>query len=59
MASWKGSKPCTNCGRTSGTIYKCTNCGTLGCSNGNCGIGTISKSSHCKTCNKGTETIKI
>ena len=59
MGSWKGTNPCTNCGRKTGTQLKCTNCNTLGCSNGNCGIGAQGKTTHCKICNKGTETVKL
>ena len=30
-----------------------------GCSNGNCGIGQVANTSHCKTCNKGTKTVRL
>ena len=45
MGSWSSSNPCKNCGRKSGSMLKCTNCQTVGCSNGNCGIGQVAKSS--------------
>lgn len=59
MGNWNNSNPCKNCGRKSGSMLKCTNCGTLGCNNGNCGIGQVAKSSHCKICNKATETVRV
>jgi hypothetical protein len=59
MGSWTSSNPCKNCGRTSGTQLKCTNCNTLGCSNGNCGIGQLGNTSTCKICKKATKTVKL
>ena len=59
MPTWSGSNPCPNCGRKNGSQLKCTNCNTVGCSNGNCGIGGKGKTTHCKRCNKGTETVYL
>ena len=59
MADYSSSRPCPNCGRPRGTPLKCTNCNTVGCSNGNCGIGQQGKTSRCKICGKGTETVKL
>jgi len=33
------SRPCPACGKTAGHAIKCTNCNTVGCSNGNCKHG--------------------
>ena len=59
MGTWQKSNPCPNCGRSGTSQLKCKNCNTTGCSNGNCGIGQVGKTSHCKICNKGTETVKL
>lgn len=55
MASWTSSNPCKNCGRKSGSMVKCTNCGTLGCA---ICIGQVSKSL-CKVCKKTTIKVRV
>jgi len=58
MGSWSSSNPCPKCGRKGGSQLKCTNCNTVGCSNGNCGIG-VPGNTHCKICNKQTKTVRL
>ena len=55
--TYASSRPCPSCGRTSGCAIKCTNCSTVGCSNGNCKNG--GPNSFCKLCNKATKKVKI
>ena len=55
--TYTSSRPCPSCGRTSGYAIKCTNCSTIGCSNGNCKNG--GPNSFCKLCNKATKKVKI
>lgn len=48
---WSSSKPCPNCGKTTGRAVKCGNCVTAGC--GDCiGAVNISTDSYCKNCKK-------
>jgi len=53
--TYTSSRPCPSCGRTSGYAIKCTNCSTVGCSNGNCKNG--GPNSFCKLCNKATKKV--
>jgi len=57
MVMWQSSRPCPSCGRTGVNAIKCTNCQTLGCSNGQCRHG--GSNLFCKVCNKNTKKEKI
>jgi hypothetical protein len=57
MGVWSKSNPCPACGRTGGNQIKCANCGTVGCSDGNCKHG--GPDPHCKICNKQTKKVKL
>jgi hypothetical protein len=57
MTTWQKSNPCPACGRTGVSAIKCTNCNTVGCSNGNCTHGGPNR--FCKVCNKQTEKVKL
>lgn len=57
MTTWQKSNPCPSCGRTGVAAIKCTNCNTVGCSNGNCRHGGPNR--FCKVCNKPTEKVKL
>jgi hypothetical protein len=64
MSTWSANVPCPSCGKgwDGGIKLKCTNCTTLQCSkccNGSSGIGSLSKNSWCKICNKETETATL
>ena len=58
MANWTASQPCPSCGRVGGTRLKCSNCNTVGCSNGNCKTGGTQQS-YCKICSKQTKKVNL
>jgi uncharacterized protein (DUF2237 family) len=58
MANWTAAQPCPTCGRVGGTRVMCSNCNTVGCSNGNCMTGP-SPLGFCKICNKQTKKVKL
>lgn len=55
MGSWSSSNPCKNCGKKSGIMIKCTNCGSLGCPS--C-IGAPGKGM-CRVCKKTVDRVKV
>ena len=55
MGSWTSSNPCKNCGKKSGIMVKCSNCGTLGCP---LCVRSPGKGA-CKLCKKVTDVIKV
>ena len=56
MAMYDRVHVCPNCLEDTGlSVLECSNCHTVGCNRGNCGIGSLGQS-FCNICNKVTET---
>ncbi len=56
--AYSPANPCPNCGWDHGIPKVCTNCHTVGCGQGNCGIGTLGNT-YCGICKKQTETKEV
>ncbi|SMH58429.1 MULTISPECIES: hypothetical protein [Cyanophyceae] len=57
MSLWTRRQPCPSCDRSGTGRIKCSNCQTVGCTNGNCEIGGLNR--WCPICRKETRKIHL